>query len=218
MLGVADVETMTAGHLASLIAAHGYLVLGMVVGLESIGLPLPGETSLVTAAIYAGTTHELNIWGVIASASGGAIVGDSIGFWIGWKFGRELLARYGRYVRIDANRTKLGQYLFARHGGVVVFFGRFVALLRTVAALLAGTNCMPWRRFLFYNATGGILWACAFGLGAYAAGEQFARLQGSFAAAALAIGGLGFLATLGLVRRHEAALLARAHRELPDSN
>jgi membrane protein DedA with SNARE-associated domain len=216
MLSGGLMDPMIAGHVRSLISSQGYLAVATVVGLESMGLPLPGETTLITAAIYAGTTHELDIRGVIAAASLGAIVGDSIGFGIGWRFGRELLARYGRYVRVDADRVKLGQYLFAKYGGMVVFFGRFVALLRTLAALLAGTNCMPWRRFLFFNATGGIAWASVFGLGAYLAGEQFARLQGSLAAATLVIGAIGFVVTLRFIRRHEAALLARANRELPE--
>jgi membrane protein DedA with SNARE-associated domain len=209
-------EPMSFNHLSSLISAHGYVVVATVVGLESMGLPLPGETTLVTAAIYAGTTHGLNIWGVVAAASLGAVIGDSFGFWIGWRFGRNLLSRYGRYIRIDADRMKLGQYLFARYGGLVVFFGRFAALLRTITALLAGTNCMPWHRFMLFNATGGIVWAASFGLGAYVAGEQFAKLQGSIAAATLIIGIIGFLATLRFIRRHEAALLAKAQRELPD--
>jgi membrane protein DedA with SNARE-associated domain len=157
---------MSFSHISSLISAHGYIVVATVVGIESMGLPLPGETTLVTAAIYAGTTHSLNIGLVVAAASIGAILGDNIGFWIGLTFGRELLARHGRFVRIDARRMKLGQYLFARHGGKVVFFGRFVALLRAAAALLAGINCMPWRRFLFFNATGGVAWASVFGIGA----------------------------------------------------
>jgi membrane protein DedA with SNARE-associated domain len=197
-------------HLGSLISAHGYVVVATVVGLESMGLPLPGETTLVTAAVYAGTTHGLNIGLVVAAASLGAIAGDNIGFWIGQRFGRGLLERYGRYLRLDAGRLRLGQYLFARHGGSVVFFGRFVALLRAVTALLAGINNMPWRRFLFFNATGGIVWASVFGLGAYVAGEQFARLEGPLAVVGLVLAAVAFALTLRFVRHHEAALLARA--------
>ena len=97
----------------------------------------------------------------------GAIIGDNIGFVIGAWGGLRLLRRYGRYVRIDERRIKLGQYLFLRHGGKVVFFGRFTAVLRTYAAFLAGTLHMDWKRFLFFNASGGIIWSLVFGLGAY---------------------------------------------------
>ena len=203
-------------HLGSLISAHGYVVVATVVGLESMGLPLPGETTLVTAAVYAGTTHGLNIGLVVAAACVGAIVGDNIGFWIGQRYGRGLLERYGRYLRLDARRLQLGRYLFARHGGSVVFFGRFLALLRTVAALLAGINNMPWRRFLFFNVAGGVVWASVFGIGAYVAGEQFARLEGPLAVAGLVLGGIAFGLTLRFVRRHETALLARAERALQE--
>ena len=92
-----------------------------------------------------------------------------IGAWGGLR----LLRRYGRYVRIDERRIKLGHYLFLRHGGKVVFFGRFTAVLRTYAAFLAGTLHMEWKRFLFFNASGGIIWSLVFGLGAYWAQDAF---------------------------------------------
>ena len=202
-------------HLADLIAAHGYIVVATIVALESMGLPLPGETTLVTAAAYAGTTHRLDIGLVVAAAAAGAIVGDSAGFWIGRRFGHALVIRYGRLVGIDDGRVKLGQYLFARRGGAVVFFGRFIAVLRTLAALLAGINCMPWGRFLVFNVTGGLVWASLFGVGAYLLGEAFERLQGVLAVAGMAGGAIACLLALRFVRRHEAALLAEAERALP---
>ena len=146
-------------QLADLISAHGYWIVAIIVAVESMGIPAPGETALVTAAIFAGTTHRLDIVWVILAAAVGAIVGDNIGYMLGRRFGYSLLLRYGKLVRIDEKRIKLGQYLFRRHGGKVVFFGRFIALLRAAAAVLAGTNCMDWRRFLFFNASGGVLWA-----------------------------------------------------------
>jgi membrane protein DedA with SNARE-associated domain len=206
---------MSFAHLSDLIAAHGYIVVATVVALESMGLPLPGEATLVTAAIYAATTHRLSIVFVVGAAALGAIVGDNIGFWIGHRFGHDLLVRYGRFVRIDARRMKLGQYLFARHGGKVVFFGRFVALLRAVAALLAGINRMPWDRFLFFNAAGGVVWASTFGSGAYILGKGFERVRGPLAVGSLVIGVAAFAGTAWFLRRHEAALLAEAERALP---
>jgi membrane protein DedA with SNARE-associated domain len=206
---------MSVHHLTDLIATHGYIVVATVVALESMGLPLPGETTLVTAAIYAGSTHRLDIGLVVGAAALGAIVGDSAGFWVGRRFGHDLLLRYGRLVRIDARRVKLGRYLFARHGGTVVFFGRFIAVLRTLAALLAGTNSMPWGRFLVFNAAGGVVWASVFGCGAYVLGEAFERLQGVLALAGLVLGGTACAAALRFVRRHEASLLAEADRALP---
>ena len=130
-----------------------------------MGIPLPGETVLVLAALYACTHHDLSIWGVIASAAAGAILGDNIGYWVGREFGYRLLLRYGAYIGISDSRIKLEQYLFLRHGTKVVFFGRFVAQLRILTAFLAGENRMDWRRFLLANAAGGILWATLFDLG-----------------------------------------------------
>jgi membrane protein DedA with SNARE-associated domain len=201
--------------LPNLVASHGYWVLATVVALESMGIPMPGETMLVTAAVYAGTTHRLSIGLVIAAAAVGAIVGDNVGYWLGREFGYRLLLRYGPLLRINTPRIKLGQYLFYRHGGKVVFFGRFIAILRAIAALLAGTNRMPWWRFLFFNATGGIVWAAGFGMAAYGAGEYVVRLKGHLAVAGLVLAVAGAVVAFGFVRRHEDALLRRAEEALP---
>src|SRR5262245_59879520 len=125
-----------------------------------MGLPLPGESVLVLAAMYA-TQHAHSITAVVAAAAVGAVLGDNVGYWIGREFGYRLLRRHGSRVGLSPNKIKLGQYLFLRHGGTVVFFGRFVAVLRVLAAVLAGVNRMDWRRFLVANAAGAILLACA---------------------------------------------------------
>jgi membrane protein DedA with SNARE-associated domain len=201
--------------LASLIASNGYWVVAIVVALESMGIPMPGETTLVTAAIYAGTTHRLNIWFVIAAAAAGAIAGDNIGYFLGRRFGLRLLLRYGPLLRIGTPRIKLGRYLFYRHGGKVVFFGRFIAILRALAAILAGINCMPWRRFLFFNATGGVVWAATYGLGAYQAGEYVETLSGRVGIVVVAAVVAAVAAGLWFVRQHEAELERRAEAALP---
>jgi len=198
--------------LSDLLSTHGYWLVAAVVTLESMGIPLPGETTLVTAAIYAGTTHHLQIGPVIAAAAVGAIVGDNIGFWVGRRFGVGLLHRYGHLVRLDRKRIRLGQFLFERHGGKVVFFGRFVAVLRALAALLAGVNGMDVRRFVIFNATGGIVWATLYGVAAYLFGEQVERMQGPVATAGLAVAVIAVVLGLWMARRHERALAAHADR------
>ena len=118
-------------------------------------------------------------------------------------------------TRIGAPRIKLGQYLFYRHGGKVVFFGRFIAILRALAAVLAGTNRMPWWRFLFFNATGGIVWAAVYGMAAYGAGEYFVRLKGKIAVAGAVLAVAAAVAAFWFVRRHEEGLVRRAEEALP---
>jgi len=204
-----------SSQLASLISPHGYWIVAAVVGLESMGIPAPGETALVTAAILAGTTHRLNIALVIVAAAIGAIVGDNIGYLLGRRFGYGLLLRYGHLVRIHAGRIRLGQFLFARHGGKVVFFGRFVAVLRALAALLAGINRMDWRRFIFFNASGGILWASGYGVAAYVVGERLERLRGPVAIAGVAAAATLCAGGIWWMRGHEATLQAKADRALP---
>ena len=205
------------GHheLNHLLSTYGYAAVFLIVGAESIGIPVPGETTLTLAAIYAGTTHGLNITGVIIAAAAGAIVGDNIGYLIGRSGGYRLLRRYGHYVRVNEHRVKIGRYLFDRHGGKVVFFGRFVAVLRTYAAFLAGTMKMHWRRFLVFNAAGGIVWAVAFGVGFYYFGSALtsftARLDIAIAAAAVLLFVGGFI----LLRRKEKELGLAAERAYP---
>ena len=202
-------------ELPRLLAAYGYWVVGGVVALESMGLPVPGETVLIAAAVYAGETHHLNISLVIAVAAVGAILGDNLGFWIGRELGYRLLLRYGPYVGLTEARIKLGQYLFNRHGGKIVFFGRFVAVLRVLAALLAGVNQMSWSRFLLFNATGGVVWASLFGLAAYYLGHKLEQLAtpAAFGITFVAVTVVGL--TWIIVRRHESDLQEAAERALP---
>jgi membrane protein DedA with SNARE-associated domain len=190
-------------------------VLFAVVMLESMGVPMPGETALVTAALYAGSTHRIGILPVVIVAAAAAIVGDNIGYLVGRSIGLRLIVRYGRYVRLDEARLKVGQYLFLRHGGKIVFFGRFVAFLRAFAALLAGANRMPWPHFLIMNALGGVCWASLFGGGAYLFGEKIKLVAGPISLLLLAVA-LG-LTVAGIVffRRHERELEERARAALP---
>lgn len=163
---------MTTSTLTHFLTTYGYLAVLVFVAIESTDIPFPGETMLLAAAIYAGTAHHLSIVVVIAAVASGAILGDNLGFWVGREGGYRLLRRYGHYIRLDERKLKVGQYLFKKHGGKVVFFGRFVAVLRAWAAFLAGTNHMRWTHFLLFNALGGIVWATLYGLGGYFLGEQ----------------------------------------------
>ena len=208
-------DALSPTWMHDLIQAYGLWVLFIVVTLESMGVPMPGETALVTTALYAGSTHQIDIISVVLVAAAGAIIGDNIGYLIGRSIQLRLLVRYGRYIRLDQPRLKVGQYLFRRHGGKIVFFGRFVAFLRTFAAVLAGANRMPWPHFLLMNALGGLCWASIFGGGAYLFGEQITRVAGpvSFLLLVVAIG----VVAAGIVffRRHERELEQRAEAALP---
>ena len=145
-----------------LVKAYGLWVLFIGITLECMGIPVPGEMALVSAALYAGSTHRLTIGSVLFVAATAAMIGGMVGYIIGRWIGLRLLIRYGKYVGLDERRLKVGQYLFLRHGGKIVFFGRFVDLLRILAAALAGANRMSWPYFLFMNALGGICWVLLF--------------------------------------------------------
>jgi len=198
-----------------LVSQYGYAAVGVVVGLESMGIPLPGETILVLSAIYAGTHSDLHIAGVIAAAALGAIVGDNVGYWLGREFGYPLLLRYGRYVGLTETRIKLGQYLFLRHGGKVVFFGRFIAVLRVLAAFLAGVNRMEWRSFLIANAAGGVLWSLVYGVGAYLFGSALFHAARPVTITLVIAGLVIVIVAMRYVRSHEVELERQAELALP---
>ncbi|GAC1353397.1 MAG: DedA family protein [Polyangiales bacterium] len=197
------------------VSAHGYWAVGVLVGLESMGIPMPGETALVLAAVFAGTTGRLSIGWVIIAASLGAILGDNVGYLIGHSGGFPLLRRWGPKLRIDDKKLKLGVWLFRKYGGPVVFFGRFVAVLRTWAAFLAGTNRMNWRKFLLYNAAGGIVWSAVFGFLGYQLGDRVHLITGWVARGGVVVGVAAIVAGMLFFRRHAKALEARAEREMP---
>jgi len=155
------------------------------------------------------------IQGVIPAAIAGAIIGDNIGFAIGWFGGFRLLMRYGRYIHLDEAKLKVGHYIFMRQGGKVVFFGRFVSILRTYAAFLAGTNRMHWSRFLVFNAAGGIVWATLWGSVAYFLGKEIDRLSKPVDIGFGVLGGIVLIAGIFFIRSHEKRLEAAAEKALP---
>jgi membrane protein DedA with SNARE-associated domain len=146
--------------LVDLIANYGLPIVVLGVGLESMGIPLPGETVLVVAAVAAAQGH-LNPVAVGACGVAGAVTGDNIGYWIGRRWGRRLgTAPVVRRI-YDARRMAVADRYFERHGWLTVFLGRFVALLRIFMGPLAGMHHMGWRRFVVANATGAVLWVSA---------------------------------------------------------
>jgi len=198
-----------------LVLTSGYYAVFALVAVESLGVPLPGETALVAAATYAGATHRLSIWAIFASAAAAAVVGDNVGYWIGRKGGYRLLRRWGRYVHFDEPKIKVGRYLFDRHGGKVVFFGRFISILRTYAAFFAGTNEMRYRRFLTWNAAGGILWSAFYAFGAYLAGSTLAAVTTPLDIALGALAAVVIVVGFIVVRRHMGRLIAVAEAAYP---
>jgi membrane protein DedA with SNARE-associated domain len=204
--------------ISDVVMHFGYGGVFILVLLESAGIPLPGETALVSASVFAATTKGLDISLIIAVAAAGAILGDNLGFWVGHRYGLNFLRRYGHYVHLPESRLTIGKWLFRRYGGRVIFFGRFTALLRTYAALLAGALSFPRRDFFFWNASGGIVWAAFFGLGGYLFGYAIKSVAGPLSVALFicvlaGIGGLWWV-----FKRHEARLLAEAEASLPASD
>jgi membrane protein DedA with SNARE-associated domain len=160
--------------MTSFFTEHGLPLLFAAVAVESFGIPVPGETALIAFSVLASQGHY-SIEVVIAVAAAGAIIGDNLGYWlIGRRGGRALLARWGWLERRTEHVLPRTEAFIERYGGRAVFFGRFVSVLRETIAWVAGLARMPWGRFLFWNAFGGIVWAAAVGVLAYYGGKALA--------------------------------------------
>ena len=204
-----------ASIIDQLLTTFGYFAVFMAVGIESLGIPIPGETMLITASVYAGATHNLAIAGVIAAAIAGAIIGDNIGYLIGYRGGYRVLLHHGKRLHVNERQLKTARYLFDRHGGPVVFFGRFVSILRTYAAFLAGVSHMEWKRFFAFNAAGGVTWATIFGLAGYYGQQAFKQLSTAIDIG-LGIGAIFLIAGLVMyVRGHADRLATHAEQAYP---
>ncbi len=184
-----------------LVSTAGYPLLFLIVMGESSGLPIPGETGLIAAAVLA-STGKLEIAIVIPLAAAGAIVGDNLGYLIGRKGGRWLLERPGPFLRQRNNVLTVGEPFFERHGPKAVFFGRFVLGLRVWASWLAGATRMHWRSFVVWNALGGIAWATAIGLLAYYLGHSASNAVQAFGIYGLVAVLLAIGSALLMHRRH----------------
>ncbi|HEX5852032.1 MAG TPA: DedA family protein [Solirubrobacteraceae bacterium] len=190
-----------------LVLVSGYPLLFLIVMGESSGVPVPGETALIAAAVLA-SQGKLQIETVIALAAAAAIIGDNIGYLIGRKGGRWLLERPGRFHSQRQQVLITGQPFFERHGPKAVFFGRFLLGLRVWASWLAGATHMPWRSFLLWNALGGITWATAIGLIAHFLGDSADNVVQAFGLYGLAAFAI---ALAGVFLAHR-----RRHRRLDD--
>ena len=209
---------MITSFLSSYLGTYGYLAVFAAVGLESAGAPVPGETTLIAAEVLAGTTHRLAPGWLVVVAAAAAIMGDNLGYVVGARGGTALLRRYGQRIGVDQRKLDVAQYIFRRHGGKIVFLGRFVSILRTYAAVLAGVNGMRWRWFAACNAAGGVLWAALFGIGSYELGHTISRLGTILS---LGIGGLVavlLLASFLFGRRYIARLFANAAAQVDAEN
>jgi undecaprenyl-diphosphatase len=180
-------------NILHLIEQYGYLLVFFGVMVESMGVPLPGETILISAGILAQRGH-LGLGDAILFGILGAVVGDQIGYWIGREGGRPFILRYGRYVFITPQRLGRAEAFFARHGGGAVFMARFFSGLRVFGALVAGTSHMRWSRFFLYNALGGAVWATAVVLAGYFLGSSIRAVERWTGQASVLLLALGVLA------------------------
>lgn len=195
-------------HLADLVGRYGYVAVAGIVTLEGIGLPVPGETILISAAALA-ARGELSLAGVVVAAFVGVVLGGSGGYWIGRWGGLALLRKHGKWLHVTPAQLDRAHGYFEKHGAWTVFIARFVALLRMLAGLLAGVGCMSFARYSAFNALGGLGWAVGFGAVGYAFGENLPMLERHIAWLSIALAVVVVLAGTGVyVHRRSRARTA----------
>jgi membrane protein DedA with SNARE-associated domain len=189
-----------------------YLIVGLIIGLESMGIPLPGEITLVSASLLS-VKGIGSPWGVAIAASAGAIIGDSIGYAFGKRGGRQMLTRLGRRFpkHLGEEQIARAENMFARWGTWAVFFGRFIALLRILAGPMAGALKVPYRKFLIANASGGLVWAFGTVWVIYFIGEAAERWLQRFSWAALALAVIAGIGTTLWFKHRAKKALSTAH-------
>lgn len=161
------------------LSQYGYGLLFVVIFVESFGIPTPGQTVLIAAAVLA-AHGKLNILLVLLCAFAAAVIGDSLGYAIGYFGGHRLIRRFGKFIRVGDAQIQRMQVSFAKYGGWFVTFARFFEVLRQVNGLVAGIAAMRFRRFLLFNATGALLWVGVWGLGTFYLGRHLRRYAGYF--------------------------------------
>jgi membrane protein DedA with SNARE-associated domain len=176
-LHIASISGSVVAFIEDALIHYGYIIVFLAIAIESMGVPFPGETTLLISAAYAASAGALSIFGVIGCAAGGAIFGDSIGYWIGREGGRKLIRRYGKFVGLTEPRYAKAQDYLKRHGGKAVFFGRFVSIARTWISVLVGAHHLNYPQFLVYNVLGGVVWATLYGSLGYLFGSNLPLLE-----------------------------------------
>lgn len=201
--------------LTQLLAMYGVWLVAAFIALESIGFPLPAEATLMAAAFFAARTRTIDLWTLIAAGIPAAVAGDIVGFWLGRKFGYQLITEYGPRVGLTKERIKIGQWLFRRYGGPFVFSARFLPFLRNMAAALAGASRMPQQSFYFASGTAAACWVTGYGVAAYSLGEAFTEVAAS---TAVSLGVVTTVAIVGLptlIARYEKRFLTKADCGFP---
>jgi len=206
---------MLGPDLTTFVVVYGIWVVAAFIALESIGIPLPAEATLMAAAFFASRTPDFSIWILISAGVVAVLIGEISGFWIGRLFGRRLITKYGPRVGVTPQRLRIGEWLFAGYGGRFVFIARFLPVLRNMAAVLAGANRMPFFRFYFAAGTAGVAWVMFYGLAAFYFGEAFRNLASSAAGSLACVAVVIVLGLPTLLLRYERRLLAKADLESP---
>lgn len=201
--------------MAEFIATYGVWLVAAFIALETIGAPLPAEAALMAAGFFAARSHDLDIRVLIVVGSVAAILGNVAGFWIGRRYGTELLTRFGSRFGLTEGRIRIGQWLFARYGGRFVFIARFLPFLRNMAAILAGTNAMPQPIFYLASGIAAVLWVVLYGAASFLFGEAVSDLASPAAIVLGVVAILIIVAIPSLILRYEERLLAKAACDLP---
>jgi undecaprenyl-diphosphatase len=176
-----------SGTLSEILSRYGYLAVALFMFIESIGIPIPGESALITAAAVAGS-GAMSVFGVFFAALAGNVLGGMAGYWMGVRGGQAVVTRFGRFLRINDAHLVKANLFFAKHGASALIVGRFVAVVRSFLGMIAGVSEMPRRKFLIYNAVGGVIWSATFTVVGFFFGRNLPALKRELGRVGLVLG------------------------------
>ena len=176
-----------SGSLTELLARYGYIFIALFMFIESIGVPIPGESALITAAAVAGS-GALSVYGVFFAALAGNVLGGMAGYWMGVRGGHAIVTRFGRLLRINDERLAKAHTFFEKHGASALIVGRYIAVVRSFLGMIAGVSAMPRQRFFLYNFVGGVIWSVTFTAVGFFFGKNLPALKRELGRVGLVLG------------------------------
>jgi membrane protein DedA with SNARE-associated domain len=200
---------------SSLLAQSSYLGVFVLIFLESMALPIPGEITLISAEIYASQNHAASPIVIVVAAILGAFLGSLAGYMIGYFGGFKLVVNKGRRIGLTYERIKVGHYAFAKFGIWIVLFGRFATVFRSLLGLLSGITRMPRVKFLVANLGGAIAWSSAYGFGSYSLGNTIKRYSTIFTYVAVPVAIIVIVIGFILLKKNEKRLIRKAEEMYP---
>ncbi len=217
MHGLLIATTSSKGTFSGIFQTYGYYGVFFMIFLESVGIPVPGEITLVAAGIYASTNPSTSPYLIVIASILGGGLGSVVGYIIGSSGGFRLVRKYGKRIGLNDERLKVGHYVFNKRGLVVVIAGRFVSVLRAFLGIFAGINKMNFKKFIVANFVGAVLWSLFYGIGSYKLGATINKVSSVMTYILVPVAVIAIVGAIIFIKKNESKLIKRAEEAYPGS-